>query len=141
MPILVEIPAAPGSSVDLCAIFINSAVDLADFIAVEYAGETIAPSTRAEVEVRRLANRVRLIRKGSGAVAVLESLQVTFERCAPEQVAWLRDHVGALVCVRDHVGGKFFGVYTEVPREVATAYRDRAKVTLSFDQITYSEVT
>jgi hypothetical protein len=141
MPILVDIPASPGSSVDLCAIFINAAVDLADFVAVEYAGETIAPSTRADVEVRKLANRTRLIRRGTGAVATLESLQVTFERCTAEQVAWLRDHVGELVCIRDHVGGKFFGVYTDVPREVATAYRDRFKVTLSFDQVTYSEAT
>lgn len=139
MPILVDIPAAPGSSVDLCAIFINSAVELADMVAVEYAGETIAPSTRADVEVRRLANRVRLIRKGTGAVATLESLQVTFERCTAEQVEWLRGHVGELVCVRDHVGGKFFGVYSEVPREVATAYRDRFSVSLSFNQVTYSE--
>lgn len=139
MAIIVEIPPTPGSSLDLSAIYVNAAAEPADFIAVEYAGEKIAPTTRADVEARLLAGRVRLIRKGTGAVAALESLSVTFERCTAEQVEWLRDHVGTLVCVRDHVGGKFFAVYTEVPREVATAYRDRFMVSLTFDEITHSE--
>lgn len=139
MPIIVDLEPDLGASLALSAIYLNDAAEPADFIAVEYAGESIAPTTRADVEVRRLAGRVRLIRKGTGAVAALESLSVTFERCTVDQVAWLRSHVGTLVCVRDHVGGKFFGVYTEVPREVATAYRDRFKVSLTLDEITHSE--
>lgn len=140
MPIIVESEPTVGASLALSAVYLNDAAEPADFIAVEYAGESIAPTTRADVEARRLAGRVRLIRKGTGAVAALESLSVTFERCTPEQVAWLRSHVGTLVCVRDHVGGKFFGVFVEVPREVATAYRDRFAVSLTIDEITTTEV-
>lgn len=139
MPIIVDLTPAEGSSLGLCAIFLNAAVEPADFVALRYAGDSLSISTTADVEVRRLANRTRLIRKGTGAVAQLESMGVTFQRCSPTDVAWLRDHVGQLVCVRDHVGGKFFGVYTDVARDVATAWRDRSTVKITLEQVTYSE--
>lgn len=140
MPIIVDLAAAEGSSLGLCAIFLNAASDPVDFVALRYAGDSLSISTASDVEVRRLANRTRLIRKGTGAVTRLESMSVTFQRCSPSDVDWLRDHVGQLVCVRDHVGGKFFGVYPDVPRDVATAWRDRATVTINLQQVTYSEV-
>jgi len=43
------------------------------------------------------------------------------------------------MCIRDHVGTKFFGAWLEAPREIQTAYRDRIDVQISFDQVTHSE--
>lgn len=141
MPILVDLPTPVGTGLDLCAIWLNDATQLEDARAFATAGDSLSASTQARVEVRQLANRRRLVRRGSvsGAVDLAESLQMTLEWCDREQVAWLRSKTGVLLCVRDHVGTKFYGVYTESPREVPTAYRDRVNVRLAFDQVTHSE--
>lgn len=136
MPIVVG-PGAAGSTLDLTAIWLNVADDLDDCMAFVRAGDSLSASTTARVEVRQLMNRRRMVRTGSGGPAESESL--TFEQCDRDQLAWLRDRVGVLLCYRDHVGTKWFGVYKDLPREVQTAYRDRIDVKVSLDEVTYSE--
>lgn len=140
MPIIVDLPVDLGAGLDLSAIWLNDAADPVDCRAFAQAGDSFSVSTTARVEVRQLANRRRLIRRGSVSGADLaESLSVTLVQCDRAQVAWLRSKTGVLLCVRDTVGTKFYGVYVEAPREVAAAYRDRIDVKLSLDQVTNSE--
>lgn len=136
MPIIVDPASSSGVSVDLSAVFLNTAADPSDMLALVYAGESLAVSSSARAEVRQLVSRRRMIRRGGD---VAESFGVTFPRCTPVQVGWLRAHTAVLLCVRDHVGTKFFGFYAEVPREVPTMYRDRASVRLQIESVTYSE--
>lgn len=144
MAIIVDPAATLGTGLDLCAVWLNDAANPADVQAFEYVGDTLSATTSARVEVRQLANRRRLIRRGNvGAADRAESMQVTLIRCDRQQVAWLKSKTGVLVCVRDHVGTKFYGVFIEAPREVATVgkdYRDRADVRLTLDEVSHSEV-
>lgn len=135
MPIIVG-PGSPGTLIELSAVWLNDALDPTDCQAFTRAGETLSASTTAAVVVRQLIGRRRSVRTGS---TTAESVALSFEQCTPTQVAWLRDHVGVAVCCRDHVGGKFFGVYVDVPREVSTAYRDRSDVKITLESITYDE--
>lgn len=143
MAIIVDLTGVPGTGLDLCAVWLNDAADPADVYAFEYVGDSLSSTTTARVEVRQLANRRRLIRRGNvGAADLAESMQVTLVRCDREQVAWLQSKTGVLLCVRDHVGTKFYGVYSEAPREVTTTgqdFRDRMDVRLSLDEVTHSE--
>lgn len=136
MPIIVD-ATEPGSGVELSAIWLNDAEDPSDYQTFVYAGEAIQVNTTADVDARKLIGRRRLVRTGSSAPA--ESWSASLPRCTPSQVAWLRAHVGVLVCVRDHVGTKVFGFYKDLPRDIATAYRDRFDVKLSIESITYDE--
>ncbi len=140
MPIIVDLATTPGTGLDLSAVWFNTATDLADVRSFEYTGEALSANTQARVEVRQLANRRRLIQQGAGGrVGRVESLSITLVRCDRDQVAWLRDRTGVLMCVRDHVGTKFYGTWVEAPREIATAYRDRIDVKITIDQVTHSE--
>ena len=141
MPIIVDLPRGPGTGLDLTAVWLNTAADPADARAFVKVGGPLSATTRARVEVRQLANRRRLIRRGSAGAAVdlAESLLVTLVHLDREKAAWLRARTGVLMCVRDHVGTKFFGVYSESPREVQPHERDWIEVKLSIDQITHSE--
>lgn len=136
MPIIVDLAAEPGSSLDLCAIWFNLAANPADLCAFRYVGDGPTLTTDPRAEIRQLAGRRRLIRRGTAAY---DSHALTLTGCRPDQVAWLRDHVAQLMCIRDHVGTKFYGTYLSLPREFATWTRKRADVKLVFDQVTYSE--
>lgn len=141
MAIIVDLSGVPGTGLDLSAVWFNTASGLADVRAFAYIGDSLSSSTAARAEVRQLATRRRLIRQGdaSGAIDLIESMQVTLVRCDQEEVAWLRARTGVLMCVRDHVGTKFYGTWLESPREVQSTYRDRIDVKLSIDQVTHSE--
>lgn len=144
MAIIVDLTDTPGTGLDLCAVWLNDAANLADVHAFQYVGDSLSASTMARVEVRQLANRRRLIRRGSVGVADLaETMQVTLIQCDRDEVAWLKSKTGVLLCVRDHVGTKFYGTFVEAPREVATTgpdSRDRMDVRLSLDEVTHSEM-
>lgn len=141
MAIIVDLTGPPGTGLELSAIWLNTAADLSDVRAFEYSGDSLSANTSARADVRQLANRRRLIRQGDvdGAVDLAESMQVTLVRCNQEQAAWVRARTGVLMCIRDHIGSKFFGTWLETPREVKSAYRDRIDVKLSIDQVTHSE--
>lgn len=142
MPIIVDLTGPPGTGLDLSAIWLNTATDPSDVRSFNSIGEGLSASTKARGEVRQLANRRRLIVQGSGgALDLSESMQVTLVRCDREEVAWLKARTGVLMCVRDHVGTKFYGTWLEAPRQVDSRYRDRIDVSLTIDQVTHSEAT
>lgn len=136
MPIIVG-PTGTGTGVELSAVWINDADDPSDYQAFVYAGEAIQVNTVVDVDARKLIGRRRLVRTGSSGPA--ETFSASLPRCTPSQVDWLRAHIGSPVCVRDHVGTKVFGFYKDLPRDIATAYRDRFDVKLSIESITYDE--
>lgn len=141
MPIVVDLTGAPGTGLELSAIWLNTASDLTDVQSFEYTGDSLSANSRARAEIRQLASRRRLIRQGGtgGTADLAESMAITLVRCDQQQAAWVRAHTGVLMCVRDHIGSKFYGAWLEAPREIATAYRDRIDVKISIDQITHTE--
>lgn len=136
MPIVVDL-SVPGSGLELSAVWLNDAADPSDYRSFEYTGESLQATTMARVDVRQLLGRRRLVRIGAGEFS--ESQSLTLVRCDRTEVAWLRAHTGVLMCFRDHVGMKFFGVYKDLSRDVATAYRDRIDVKITIESITHTE--
>ncbi|CAI9417392.1 hypothetical protein [Nocardioides sp. T2.26MG-1] len=141
MPIIVDLAAEPGTGLDLTAIWLNTATDLSDVRSFRKVGGPLSANTKARVDIRQLANRVRLIRQGSvtGAVDLAESQSVPLVHLDRDDVAWLRARTGVLMCFRDHVGTKFYGAWSETPREVQPQFRDWIDVKLSVDQVTHPE--
>lgn len=141
MPIIVDLTGTPGTGLDLCAIWINVASELADARGFTKVGGPLSANTKARAEVRQNANRRRLIRQGSvtGLDDLAETMQVPLVHLDRGDVGWLRDRTGQLLCFRDHVGTKFYGTYLETPREVQPQFRDWIDVRLSVDQVTHSE--
>ncbi|WP_435744894.1 hypothetical protein [Nocardioides sp. SYSU DS0663] len=129
-------PLPEGAGLYLCAIWLNVAVDPDDVCVFTKVGDGLSLTTDPRVEIRQLANRRRLIRRGVNAY---ESYALTLPGCTPEQGAWLRRNVGELLCIRDHVGTKFYGAYLTLPRELATWTRERVDVKLVVEQADFSE--
>lgn len=124
-------------SVELDSIWINVADDPSDAIAFHRPVDALSRNTVVPVEVRELTGgRRRTVRSGTG---VSTPYAVTFPRCSREQVAWLVAHAGEVVCVRDHVGTKIFGIYKEVPEEISVQFRDWIGVRLSIESTTHDE--
>lgn len=141
MAILVDLSGPPGTGLDLAAVWFNVAADLSDVRAFHKVGGPLSLNSRARAEVQQLANRRRLVREGdvTGAIDLADSLQVPLVHLNPDDASWLRNRTGVLMCVRDHVGTKFFGTWLETPREVQSQFRDWINVSLSIDQVTHSE--
>lgn len=137
MPIVIgDGVGTPGGTLDLCAVWFNLASDPADLCAFRKADEKIGITIDTRTEVRQLANRRRIVRRGQSTYT---AISLTLPHCEPQQIEWLRDHAGQLVCVRDHVGTKAYVVYAQLSREVLTRVRDWADVKLSLDEITHTE--
>lgn len=137
MPIVVgDGLGTPGGTLDLIAIWFNLASNPADLCSFRKADEKIGITTDTRTEVRQLANRRRIVRRGTKAY---DTFSLSLTHCEPQQIEWLRDHAGQLVCVRDHVGSKVYVVYAQLPREVLTRVRDWADVKLTLDEITHTE--
>lgn len=141
MAILVDLSGPPGTGLDLTAVWFNVAADMSDVRAFHKVGGPLSLNSRARAEVQQLANRRRLVREGdvTGAIDLADSLQVPLVHLNRDDAAWLRNRTGVLMCVRDHVGTKFFGTWLETPREVQSQFRDWINVSLSIDQVTHSE--
>lgn len=125
------------AAVDLQAFFLNLASDPTDFVAFEYVEQT-QPQTSTGLSVRAMANnRRRAVRTGGVDMSASWSL----DRVTPAQVAWLEQHVGETMCVRDDVGRKWFGVYSSVQpdEDLYPARRGEGKFTLSLQQISHSQ--
>lgn len=142
MPIIVDLTGPPGTGLDLSAIWLNTASDLSDVRAFTKVGGPLSANTKARVDIRQLANRTRLIQLGAaGVVDRVESETLPLVHLTREDVAWLKARTGVLMCLRDHVGTKFYGAWLEAPREIQTHERDWINVSLTIDQVTHSEAT
>lgn len=140
MPIVVSTPLPVGTGLDLCALWLNDAEDLADLMALGYAGDSIAIAAAKRAEVRQLANRRRVV---TSTTKVYETVGLTLQGVTTLQRQWLRDHVGRLLCFRDHLGSKIYAAYMDAPFEIATSPRTDgvyyARVSLTLEQVDHSE--
>lgn len=122
------------AAVDLATVWLNPAADLSDGRAFPTLG-ALTVTTAREGEFRRYTSgRFRtVLRPGSTRTAEIQL--ASLDR---EAVAWLELHVGDLLCVRDHVGRKFYGAFLSVPA-VEHRYNTEADVTLTLTEITHTE--
>lgn len=132
-------PLPVGAGINLVGIWFNAAQDLDDVCAFERLGDSLPITSSVQVEIRQLATRRRLVRTG---IKVYKSIPVALMHCSPTQRLWLEDHVGQLLCIRDLVGTKIYGAYTEAPVEISTlpragVFHSDVKVTL--EQVDHSE--
>lgn len=125
-----------SATLDPCAILFNTAADLTDYMAFDMAPQ-IQASQSKDARISTLANgRERLlVRAGSRQAAGLR-----FEFCTREQVEWIEAHEAVLLCYRDHLGRKFYGMFIspQIDEDVWPG-TDRANISLSFREVTHSE--
>lgn len=125
------------SALTLTSFFLNLASDPSDFQAFPYVTQT-QPQKQTDAQVRVMANgRLRVVRSAQ----VQRTASWALGKVSPDQVAWLEDHVGDLMCVRDDVGRKWFGIYSSVQadEDLFPDRRGEATVTLNLTEVTYSE--
>jgi hypothetical protein len=125
-----------GTGLDLNGIWLNDAEDLTDVRAFRYAGNTITVTATLEADIQQLVGR--RILTGSDT-KVYESFSIDLRMCDADQVQWLRDHIGRLLCIRDPYGAKAYVVYTTAPREIPAGLRHMTSVKVTLDQIDHSE--
>lgn len=137
MPIIISEPLAVGDGLDLCAVWLNAAADLADVEAFRrLGGDQLAATASVRAEVRQLVGRRRVVVTDA---AIYEQFSLTLETVTADQLDWLNSHVGQILCLRDPYGSKLYVIYTEAPREVPTGYPERTSVKLTLEQVTHSE--
>jgi hypothetical protein len=122
-------------SMSLATVWLNSAVDLSDCLAVEYVtGIESAPTQNGEVRVYA-GGRLRDVSWDGDQ----ENLNLTFGVMTRAAIRWVELHAGKPVVVRDPVGRKFFGVYRN-PRITERRGENAADVSLTVQQTSASEV-
>ena len=136
MPIVVATPLPLGTGLDLCAIWLNDAEDLADVCSFAYAGDSIAVTPSMDVDIQQLVGR-RIAT--SSDTKIYESFDLSLRRCDADQVRYLRDHVGRLLCIRDPYGSKVYGLYKQAPREIPAGFPGLTSVKITFEPIDHSE--
>jgi hypothetical protein len=123
------------ATVQLRTLWLNLASDPSQAMSFPYMS-ALTWSKEQPGEVRRYANgRTRIIRRAGQT----RTAEVTLTGCNREQIDWLEEHVGDLVCVRDDRGRKVFGAYLIVPVAEAQHRRDRGDVSLSLAEVSFSE--
>lgn len=97
--------------VDLHTLWINTASDLSDFVALTAAsGLSGGSSTDVAYQVSA-SGRQRAIITGKS----LSTYKVSCDGVSPSELAWLRAHEAVLCCFRDLYGQKLYGMYTATP--------------------------
>lgn len=132
MPIVVDSTGDPGSTITLTRLWLNNAADPADLMSFRTPSYT--PGATKPGDVRELAGgRLRLVTRAGRA----RSHSVVLRKLSAEQEAWLDDHLGELLTVRDPAGGKYVATYLglSVPHTVD----GEDTVTLALSQVTRSE--
>ena len=137
MPIIVSEPLDVGDGLDLCAIWFNAAADLSDMEAFRrLGGDSLSATPFVRAEVRQLVGRRRVVTAGE---ETYQQFSLTLETVTADQLTWLYNHLGQILCLRDPYGSKLYVVYTEAPREVPTGWPERTSVKLTLEQVTHSE--
>lgn len=123
------------ASVSLNAIFINDLSNPQDFLPLVYV-RSFQKTPAVRGEFRDFAGgRVRLIRRAGKPL----TWSITFGTTTQNQLAWLTDHAGRLLCFRDDRGGKMYGTYLQVPRDERTWSKDGENVQVEVTALTWSE--
>lgn len=123
-----------STRVELCAIWFNLADDLSVWINIDRATPlTRTSATNGRVQATAAGRRRRIRTVGTDRTW---STQMTVND--PDQVQWLEDHVGELMCVRDNKGHKMFVVYDTVQMDDHD-YNTGSNTSLELTEITFSE--
>lgn len=120
--------------VELKHAVISDAVNTAE--TMTFANQYAVTRSVAQVgEVRRYAGgRYRAISR----IGKQKGWVGTFRACQTQQVSWLEEHVGRVVCLRDWTGLKLFAVYFEVASEGIRG-TGLCDVTLTLQGVTFTE--
>lgn len=119
--------------VTLGQLWLHDAAELSDSIAVEVHEITHAPAVNVRTDPYAGGNFRAVVVAG-----VQANTAVTLSFLTDEQQAWLRAHIGVLVCYRDPRGEKFYGLYTGdgfKPRQMPNSW----SVGLSVAEVTVDE--
>lgn len=68
------------------------------------------------------------------------AVSATFPGCTREQVDWLEDHVGDLLCVRDDRGRKLYAAYSQVEVDELSTTTAYAHCSVALGEVTHTEV-
>lgn len=121
--------------VTLNEVRLNVASNMSDSMAFQNVTE-FKVAVAQQGEVRALANgRLRAVRraaKPSGA-------SFKFELCTREQIDWLEDKVGQLLCFRDDRGRKMYGLYWAAPVAESIVRVEYGDVEIDFHEVTHTE--
>lgn len=122
------------TAINLTTVWLNSVTDPSDLMSFPNMSE-LRVATAIDGSVKVLpAGRARLYRHDGQQ----RTTSLTLPGCEPEQRAWLEDHVGALVCVRDDRGRKVFGAYFTVGADEMRVGQ-LADVSVTLVEVTHSE--
>lgn len=120
--------------VNIRGVRINLAADPASGVSLHPVPSFARVTERPARVVRFAGGRTRVIaRAGKDRAWRLSALFVP-----AVDVAWLEEHAGELVCVRDPRGHKMFGTFTQVSAD-EVPYRRSANLALTFVELTHSE--
>lgn len=122
------------ASIDLTTVWINDWSSVADVQSFPLMSR-LSVETSTPGKVQTYANgRLRYI----GSPTRSRSWSIDLQACTRDQVSWLEDHAGRIVCARDDRGRKVFGVFVSVPAD-EHQYDDETDVSLSLAEVTVSE--
>lgn len=82
------------------------------------------------------SGRRRLVLKSGGGFTV----SLTLPQLDRDQITWLEAHIGELMLVRDDRGRKIWGTYLSLPVDESQGDSGHGDASISFSEITYSEV-
>jgi hypothetical protein len=123
------------ASLNLGTVYLNSAIDYSDFLAVEFVtGVESDPTQAGDVRVYA-GGRLRDVATDGDQ----KNLNLSFGVMSRAAVRWIESHAGKPIVVRDPVGRKFFGVYRN-PRITERKGENAADVTLTVQETTSTEV-
>lgn len=122
------------AAVTLRTLWLNDADDLSDFQAFPLMnGLSLSP--QQDVTIGKYAGgRLRVSRMPGTA----QQASVTLPTCTPDQREWVEAKIGALLCVRDDRGRKFYAVYAN-PQITEHPYDGNCDITLTLSEATHSE--
>lgn len=119
MPILVESTTNPASTVTLDALFLNDAEDPSDFRTFAYVGDSyqVRDSLGGGVESGYASGRSRAYATEDDTTTV----SFTAANLTGDDLAWLKSKRGRVLCFRDFLGRKVFGMFHDIAPELSTA--------------------
>lgn len=122
------------ASVALYELWVHAGDDLADYVTSDgFLAESSSTSSRAEI--RTYAGGVERLVTRPGTPRTLD---VSMPQVARDVIAWLEDHAGQVVMVRDPRGRLVWGMYSRVAvsEEAGPVLPD---VSFTLRSVTYSE--
>lgn len=122
------------AAVDFCALILNDAGNLSDAVYLPtLSGLIIGVDTPGEV--RRYANgHTRLVTRAGRARKARARLPLL----GRSEIAWIEEHAGRMVLIRDGQGHKFYGAYFS-PEFDEVGFIPEAGTELTFSELSFDE--